>query len=126
MRAREERPRLRTAGGPLQALTHRSARRSSCGFGDSAPWSPFSAPCSVESKLVTVMPGVLVALLEHILHVLACLGERNVVQAQAGASPGGHVGLPGVICRQCGDLIVPELLDQVAEIEGAVADVDVG
>ena len=80
----------------------------------------------IESELVTVVARVLVSLLEHILDVVAGLGERDVVEAQARAAPGGDVRLAGVVGGQRRDLVVAELLDQVVEIEGAVADVDVG
>src|SRR3954454_6866964 len=84
------------------------------------------SPCSVEAKLVTVVAGVLVALLEHILHVIPGFRKWNLVEAQARAAPGRHVGLPRVVRGQGGDLVVAERLDQIVEVEGPVADVDVG
>src|SRR5436309_2390268 len=81
---------------------------------------------SVETELVTIMLRVLVALLEHILYISAGFRVGNVVQLKARASPGVDVGLAGVVGSQGGDLVVVEPLDQVVEVEGPVADVDVG
>ena len=68
---------------------------------------------------------VFVALVQHIVNVIERLGELNFIHPQVASSPGRHVRLTGVVGGQRGDHVAVELVDQVVEVEGPVADVDV-
>src|SRR6476659_7650615 len=96
------------AGGPASsdavAAQARAASRLRCrrlSFG-----SPLvSRPSSVEPKLVAVVLGVLVTLVQDILHVLPRLGVTDVVKREIGSTPCIDVLRPRVVCGEGGDLV---------------------
>src|SRR5262245_1711014 len=79
-----------------------------------------------DAEFVGVMVAVLLALIEHVVDVVLGLLEADVVLAQARAAPGGDVGLAGVVGRERGDHVAVEFVEEVAQVEGPVADVDLG
>ena len=67
-----------------------------------------------------------VAVLEHVLDVLAGFGEADVVDLELRASPGVDVAGPAVVGGERGDLVARVEVEEVVEVVGAVADVELG
>src|SRR3954447_3596386 len=86
----------------------------------------------LEAELFCVMPFVGTALAQHALHVRACLWERDVsggveaVRAAGRTHPPVDVVLARVVRRDGQHLVAVVAADQIAQVPGAVGDVDLG
>src|SRR5215217_4347403 len=88
-----------------------------CGMSASRPWAS-------EAEIARVLVPVLLALVQHLLHVGTGLRELDVLELNVGAAPTIHVAGSRVVRRQGGHLIAVVALDQVAQVVRPIADVD--
>ena len=89
-------------------------------------WPRARGSGSLDPELLGVVLPVFLPLLQDVVDVVPGLGELDVVPLEVRPAPGGHVRLAPVVGGEGRDLVPVELVEQIAQVEGPVADVDVG